>query len=108
MAKYMIEETTTPQAAAGLLQNPEDRSRVLAPLFEAAGCKLEQFYVSGIENKAYLIVESPDPESVYTVAVNFQAAGAASAIKCILLMPVSEMVDLAKKAAGLGYHPPGR
>ena len=41
VAKYMIEETTTPQAAAGLLQNPEDRSRVLAPLFEAAGCKLE-------------------------------------------------------------------
>ena len=108
MAKYMIEETTTPQAAAGLLQNPEDRSQVLAPLFEAAGCKLEQFYVSGIENKAYLIVESPDPESVYTVAVNFQAAGAASAIKCIPLMPMSQMVDITRKAASLGYHPPGR
>ena len=108
MAKYMIEETTTPQAAAGLLQNPEDRFQVLAPFFEAAGCKLEQFYVSGIENKAYLIVESPDSESVYTVVVSFQAAGAASAIKCIPLIPMSEMVDIARKAASLGYHPPGR
>ena len=108
MAKYMIEETTTPQAAAGLLQNPEDRFQVLAPIFQAAGCKLEHFFVSGIENKAYLIVESPDIESVYTVAVNFQAAGAAQAIKCIPLIPMSETVDLAKKAAGLGYHPPGK
>jgi len=108
MAKYMIEETTTPQAAAGLLQNPEDRSQVLAPILEAAGCKLEHFYVSTIENKAYLIVESPDLESVYTVAVNFQAAGAAQAIKCIPLLPMSEIVGLARKAAGLGYHPPGR
>ncbi len=108
MAKYLIEETTTPEAAAGILQNPEDRGEVLKPLFEAAGCKLEQFYVSGIENKAYLIVEAPDLNSVYTVAVNFQAGGAASSIKCIPLLTISEMVDLAKKAASLGYRPPGK
>ena len=46
MTKYLIEETISPQAMAGILQNPEDRSEVLTPLFEAAGCKLEQFYVS--------------------------------------------------------------
>lgn len=108
MTKYLIEETTTPQAAAGILQNPEDRFEVLRPLFEAAGCKLEQFYVSSIENKAYLIVESPDLNSVYTIAVTFQAAGAASSIKCTPLMTISEMVDLAKKAASLGYRPPGK
>jgi len=108
MAKYLIEETTTSQAAAGILQKPEDRFEVLRPLFEAAGCKLEQFYVSGIENRAYLIVESPDPNSVYAVAVNFQASGAASAIKCTPLITIPEMVDLAKKAAGLGYRPPGK
>lgn len=55
MAKYMIEETFSSQAVAGVMQKPEDRFEVLKPICEAAGCKLEQFYVSGIENKSYLI-----------------------------------------------------
>ena len=108
MTKYLIEETVSPQAAAGILQNPEDRSEVLRPLFEAAGCKLDQFYISLIENKAYLIVESPDLNSVYTVWGNFLAGGATSSIKCTPLITISEGVDLFKKAASLGYRPPGK
>ena len=108
MAKYMIEETLSPQAAAGVMQKPEDRFEVLKPFCEAAGCKLEQFYISAIENKSYLIIESPDMNTVYTVGANFLASGAASAIKCIPLITVPEAIDLFKKAAGLGYRPPGK
>ena len=108
MAKYLIEETIGPQGFQGIMQRPEDRSEVLKPIFEAAGCKLEQFYVSLIENKAYLIVESPDLDSVYTVAGTFMAGEAASSIKCIPLKTISEVVDIAKKAASLGYRPPGK
>jgi len=108
MTKYLIEETLSAQAAAGMMQNPEDRNDVLRPIFEAAGCKLEQFYISGIENKAYLIVESPDLNSVYTVGATFMAEGAASSIKYTPLMTWPEVVDLAKRAASLGYRPPGK
>ncbi len=108
MTKYLIEETISPKAAAGMLQNPEDRFEALKPIFKAAGCQLEQFYVSGVENKAYLIVESPNLENVYTVAFNFQASGAASVVKCTPLIPITELIDLAKKAARLGYRPPGK
>ena len=108
MAKYMIEETFSSQAAAGVMQKPEDRFEVLKPLCEAAGCKLEQFYVSGIENKSYLIIESPDLNNVYTVGTTFLASGAASSIKYIPLITWPEVVDIAKKAASLGYHPPGK
>jgi len=108
MAKYLIEETVAPQGFAGILLKPEDRAKVLRPLFEAAGCKLEQFYGSLIENKTYLIVESPDLNSVYTLWANFVATGAASAIKCTPLIAVSEAVGLFKKAARLAYRPPGK
>ncbi len=108
MAKYLIEETVGPRGFQGISQKPEDRFEVLRPIFEAAGCKLEQFYISGIENKAYLIVESPDLNSVYTVGTTFMAGGVASSIKCIPLITIPEMIDLAKKAASLGYRPPGR
>jgi len=108
MGKYLIEETLASQAFAGMLHNPEDRFEVLKPLFKAAGCKLEQGYASGIENKAYMIVESPDLDSVYTVGASFLASGAASAIKYIPLMTLSETADICKKAASLGYRPPGK
>ena len=108
MTKYLIEETVGPQGFQGIMQNPEDRSEVLRPIFEAAGCKLEQFYISAIVNKAYLIVESPDLNSVYTVGATFLAGGAASSIKCIPLIAFPEVVDLVKKAASLGYRPPGK
>jgi len=108
MAKYLIEETLSSQAFAGMLQNPEDRNEVLRPIFKAAGCKLEQFYVSGIENKAYLVVESPDLNSVYTVGATFMAGGTALSLKYTPLLTVPEAVDLCKKAASLGFRPPGK
>ena len=108
MAKYLIEETIGPQGFQGIMQRPEDRSEVLKPIFEAAGCKLEQFYVSLIENKAYLIVESPDLDCVSIVGTNFMAGGAAASIRYIPLMPMPEVVDMCKKAASLGYRPPGK
>jgi uncharacterized protein with GYD domain len=108
MAKYLIEETTTRKAAAGVLQNPEDRNKAIKPLFEAVGCSLEQFYLSGNENKAYLIVESPDLENVSTVMAAIQAGGSLSSFKISLIKPVAEAVDVFKKAASLTYRPPGK
>ena len=108
MGKYLIEETLASHGVAGVLEKPEDRTKPVRRVFEAAGCKLEQFYVSLIENKTYLIVEAPDLESVYSVAVNFLAAGAALSIKCSPILTAAEAVPMLKRAAGAGYRPPGK
>jgi uncharacterized protein with GYD domain len=108
MGKYLIEETLASQVIAGILKNPEDRMEPVRRIFESAGCKLEHFYASLIENKTYLIVESPDLKSIYAVTANFLAAGAASSIKCSPLITTSEAVDMFKKAASLPYRPPGK
>ena len=49
MSRYMIQATTTPQAAAGVLQEPEDRTEAIRPIFEAVGGSLERYYVSFAE-----------------------------------------------------------
>jgi len=108
MAKFMIEETLSSQTYADLMHNSEDRVMVLKPLFESVGCKLEQGYGSAIENKSYLIVESPDLETVFMVGVNFIASGSASYIKYIPLITLPEAVNICKKAASLSYRPPGK
>jgi hypothetical protein len=108
MAKFMIEETLTSENYANMLHNPEDRTEVLKSLFASVGCQLESGYASGFDNKAYLIVESPDLNTVYTVGANFLASGAASAIKYIPLITLPEIVDICKKAASMSYRPPGK
>jgi len=108
MAKYLIEETLAAKGVAGVLENPEDRTEPVRRVFEAAGCKLEQFYASLIDNKTYLIVEAPDLESVKTVTVHFEAAGAAVSIKCSPIITAAQAAGLFKRAAGVAYRPPGR
>ena len=107
MAKYLIEETVASQSFADMLKSPEDRLEFLRPVFKAAGCNLEQYYASGIENKVYMIVESPDLNSVWTVGANFMASGSASSVKYIPLITMPDAVDICKKAASLGYRRPG-
>ena len=108
MAKYLIEETTTSVAAAGILGKPEDRGEALKPVFRAAGCELEHLYVSLNENKAYLIVESPELSNPYTVMGTIQASGAISSFKITPIVTISEAVDIFKKAASLNYRAPGK
>ena len=108
MPKYLIEETLAPENYANMLRNPEDRSEVLKSFFKAAGCELESVYASGIENKAYLMVEAPDLETVNTVGINFLAGGAASSLKYIPLATLPEVLDVCRKAASLSYRPPGK
>lgn len=107
MAKYLIELVTTTEGARGILKNPEDRSEAVRPLFEAAGCKLEQYYISLSGNMIYLIVESPDQQSLYTILTVVQAGGAASSIKSTPIITASDAVDVLKKSASLAYRPPG-
>lgn len=71
MPKFMIEETLASPAFSGMFRRPEDRGEVLRPIFEAVGCRLEQYYASGIDNKTYIIVEAPDLKNVFTVGATF-------------------------------------
>ena len=106
--KFLIELTTTPQGAAGILQNPEDRSKALEPIFKAAGCKLEQYYFSLLGNKVYLIADAPDLDTLYPINVVTQAGGAVSSIDAVPIMTASEAVESFKNAASIVYQPPGK
>ena len=108
MARYLIELATTTEGARGIQKNPEDRSEAVRPLFEAAGCKLEQYYMSLSGNMIYVIAESPDQYSLYAVLTVVQAGGAVSSIKSTPIVTASEAVDVFKKSASLAYRPPGK
>ena len=108
MARYLIQVSTAPQANAAVIQNPQNRAEAVRPVFEAAGGRLEEYYVAVGENTIYMLAEIPSEESLGTIMLATMAGGAATSIKSTPILTAEEAVDLAKKAAGLGYRPPGR
>ena len=108
MARYMIQETFTPQVIAALMKNPEDRTEPIRTIFEAAGGKLEHYFVSISENTVFLVADFPDQESCAAVSWAIFAGGALSAIKVTPIVTATEAVDLMKKAASVAYRPPGK
>jgi uncharacterized protein with GYD domain len=108
MPRYMIQATTTPQAAAPLLQNPEDRTEAIRPILEAAGARLEHYYISLAENTIVLIADVPDQATLSALTLAFFAGGPWVSHRTTPIMTASEAVDLFKKAASVAYRPPGR
>ena len=103
MAKYLIRETISSDAAAFLMKNPQDRAEVVRPLFEAAGGKLEQYYVACNENTTYLIVDIPDQKDLMALLWVFQAGGGPTSVSATPLITIKESVEVMKKAAALDY-----
>ena len=108
MPRYMIQGTTTPLADAGLLQNPEDRTEVIRPIFEAVGGRLEQFYISETENTVFWIADVPDQASLAAIMWAVFAGGGVTSYRATPIITASEAVDLFKRAASVAYRPPGR
>ena len=108
MPRYMIQETYTPQPLAALLQNPQDRTEAVRPIFEAVGGSLEQYYVSLAENTVFLIADIPDQASLGAIMWAIFAGGALVSIRATPIITASEAVDVFKRAASVAYRPPGR
>jgi len=108
MPRYMIQATTTPQAAAAVLQNPEDRTEVIRPIFEAVGGSVEQYYLSLVENAIFVIADVPDQDTLSALSLAFFAGGPWVSYRVTPIMTASEAVDVFKRAATVAYRPPGR
>ena len=108
MPRYMIQETPTPQVAAALLQNPQDRTEPVRRIFEAVGGSLERYYVSFAEMTVFLIVDIPDQASLDAIMMAIFAGGPWTSFRATPIVTASEAVDIFKKAASVAYRPPGR
>ena len=106
MTRYLIQETTTSQATAAVLKNPQDRTEYMRSVFESVGGKLEHLYIAYTENTIYILADVPDHESLAAILAAFLAGGVPMSLKATPLMTATEAVDVFKKAGSLGYIPP--
>ena len=106
MVRYLIQIGITPQSAAAVMQNPQNRQETVRPLFESVGGRLNQYYIEVGGSTAYLVAEMPDQESVGAVNAAILASGAVASIKATAIVTAEEAVDIFKKAANVAYKPP--
>ena len=60
MSMYLVQFTLTPATWGAMLKKPEDRSKAIAPLYEALGGKLHGFwYTFSGDGHGYVLGELP-------------------------------------------------
>ena len=107
MPHYLLQASYTSGAVSGLIGSPEDRSAMIRALVEGIGGRVEAYYYAFGDYDIILIVELPDNVTMAALSMVAGASGAIFNFKTTVLIPISEGVEAARKAAGINYRPPG-
>ena len=107
MPHYLIQASYSAQSISGLISSGEDRSGVIPSLIGGLGGKVESFYQCFGDYDIMIVLELPDNVSMAALSMVVGASGGISNFKTTVLIPTSEGVEAARKAAGISYRPPG-
>lgn len=109
MPHYMTRTALSADALRGLMADPSDREEALRPLIEAAGFKLDHYFVAPGSGEVILIIKGPDDVSKLDAV--FIAVGAAGSTtpgtgKFERIIKSAEFSEAATAAAQLSYRAP--
>ena len=107
MPSYMIQFSYTPATIAGFVAKPTDRTEVIKKLAKKIGGKLVGAWLAFGEYDGVIIIDDSDNVGAAACAMAVTASGAFTKFKTTPLLTASEGLAAMKKAAGLGYTPPG-
>ena len=107
MPYYMVQAAYTSEAWAAQIQNPQDRVEAIRPTIEKLGGKLESGYLTFGEYDIVGIAQFPDNQSAATFSMAASAGGSVKALRTTPLMTIEEGMEAMRKAASVGYRPPG-
>jgi uncharacterized protein with GYD domain len=107
MPLYLTKFSYTPGTWARLVAKPEDRRQAAESYIESVGGKLHGFWYAFGAHDGYTLWEAPDNASMATVALALSAGGALSSVETTVLLTVEETLAALRRAAQVGYRPPG-
>lgn len=109
MPFYITRGNYTPEAIAGLLAKPQDRSEAVSALLASAGARLVQMYFTTGDSDFLLIAEAPSEQEVLSAMLAADGSGAVTNLTTCLAFTTSEMTGLFEKARRVAgdYRRPG-
>jgi uncharacterized protein with GYD domain len=106
MPTYLTAFRQTPDTAAKLIANPEDRRESLGPVLESLGGKLLGYWYAFGDVDGYALFEAPDDIAAASFLVKVGASGAFS-VSTTKLLTVEEALQAFGRATDVAYRPPG-
>ena len=109
MATFIITGNYTAQAIQGMMANPSDRAEAVAPLVEAVGAKILNYYATTGENDFLMICEGADGADIVPAMMVAGASGTVSNLKTVRAFSTSEFMAAQKKASTIAasFKPAG-
>lgn len=98
MPRFIISGNYTASAMKGMIQHPSDREAAARALVEAAGGKLETFYLTTGDNDFSMKVMIDDVSDLIAGLMVAGASGATSNLKTIRAFTSAEFTEMQKKA----------
>lgn len=109
MPTFIVTGNYTASAVQGMLKNPSDREAAARAVVEAAGGKLETFYLTTGDHDFAIKVTIDDAADLIAGLMATAASGAVSNLKTIRAFTSSEFTEMQKKAGQIAkaYQAPG-
>ncbi len=108
MAKYAVFFRFGGSTVKALMENPSDRAAVVSRLCEAAGGRMESYYLMFGAWDGFVVLEAPDSASAAAVSVAVTGTGAFASLETHELIESGDLGAILAKASSLTYSPPGR
>lgn len=107
MPRYLVQASYNTQGITDLVKNPQDRSAAVRAVVERLGGSIESFDYALGDYDVVANFQVPDNVSAVALAMAVGAGGSISAFKTTVLITMEEAIEAMRKAATLGYRPPG-
>lgn len=108
MSLYLTRARYSPEACKGMLSNPGDRASAAKAMFEAAGIKMHNVWMTG-QGDVVCVVEG-NAVSGAAVTMVVMASGAFSEVELVELITPEQQVEAMKLAGTVAakYRAPGK
>lgn len=109
MPRFIVTGNYTSSAMKAMIENPSDREAAARALVEAAGGKLETFYLTTGDHDFAIKVTIDDVSGLLAGLLATGASGAVSNLKTVRAFTSDEFTEIQKKAGSIAgaYKAPG-
>ena len=107
MARYLLQGGYAPEAWAGLVQHPVDRTAAVRAAFESLGGTLEALYYTFGPDDFIVIGDVPDQVHAAAVGIAVASTGRYRDLRTLPLLTAEEIVRALQAAGQVRFQPAG-
>jgi uncharacterized protein with GYD domain len=108
MAKFALFFTFKGETIKSLMDTPSDRAAVVSSLCEAAGGRMEAYYLMFGAWDGFVIADVADSKAAAAISLAVASTGAFAHLETHELLEAGDLGGVLSTAAGLTYTAPGR